>query len=362
MSASPAPTALLRAWSYRRQLLGRAAPGPAEALRRVVAVYSSHPTAPLSLLCRGRDFAAEQLSAMEQRREVLRLPAMRQSIFLVPTGSAPCLFAASRLPLEKHAWRLRFAGLDWDEYAALKQQLLALAAAPITASELRQAVQTEARLMTALRTMAYEGLVLRLGASARADNPCYVATASWLGQPLAEADPAQSLRWLAEAYLQGYGPARVEDFAWWSGTTLGRARAALGEAVDVGGGLLLPADQEAAFARVEPLDPETVDVLPKWDAYTMGFAPDGRRRLVDDEHLGKAYTVGGSGTSVDGLPLVLLGGRAIASWSHRIQGNRLLVAVSPFERLPLPPLLGERAFAEVGRLLGASAVEVGRAS
>ena len=38
----------LQAWSYLRQQLGRAASGPVEALRGVVAVYSSHPTAPLS--------------------------------------------------------------------------------------------------------------------------------------------------------------------------------------------------------------------------------------------------------------------------------------------------------------------------
>jgi hypothetical protein len=38
----------LRAWSYLRQRLGWAAYEPAEALRDVVAVYSSHPTVPLS--------------------------------------------------------------------------------------------------------------------------------------------------------------------------------------------------------------------------------------------------------------------------------------------------------------------------
>ncbi len=81
----------LQAWSYLRQQLNRAASGPAEALRGVVAVYSSHPTAPLSLLSRSASFDAEHLSEMEQRREVLRIPAMRQSIFLVPAETAPRL-------------------------------------------------------------------------------------------------------------------------------------------------------------------------------------------------------------------------------------------------------------------------------
>ena len=38
------------------------------------------------------------------------------------------------------------------------------------------------------------------------------------------------------------------------------------------------AEQLEDFHRTEPLDPEAVDVVPKWDAYTMGYAPDGRHR------------------------------------------------------------------------------------
>ncbi len=61
---------------------------------------------------------------MEHRREVLRIPAMRQSIFLVPAETAPRIFAATGLPMEKHSRRLRYAGLDWDEYTRLKQTVL----------------------------------------------------------------------------------------------------------------------------------------------------------------------------------------------------------------------------------------------
>ena len=343
----------LRAWSYLRQRLGRAASGPAEALRGVVAVYSSHPTAPLSLLRRSESFDAKRLSEMEQRREVLRIPAMRQSIFLVPAETAPRIFAATRLPMEKHARRLHYARLDWDEYTRLKQRVLGHAQQPITASELRKVVKTDADLMTAVRVMTSEGLVLRLGSSLRADNLRYVSTEAWLGEPLQEPDAQRSLKWLAEEYLRAYGPARVEDFAWWSGVPRGRAHAALSNVVDVGGGLLLSSDQQSAFERVEPVDAEAVDVLPKWDAYTMGHAPDGRRRLVEDEHLRRAYSTAG-----DGMPLLLRGGRAVASWSHRFEGDRMLVKLTPFEGDTIPSPLYKHAFDEVGRLLGATTVEV----
>jgi hypothetical protein len=354
----------LQAWSYLRQQLSRAASGPAEALRGVVAVYSSHPTAPLSLLSRSTSFDAAHLSDMEQRREVLRIPAMRTSIFLVPAETAPRMFAATRQPMDKFAGRLRYAGLDWDEYTRLKQRVLEYTQVPITASDLQNAIQIDARLMTAVRTMSYEGLMLRLGSSLRTDSLLYVATEAWLGHRLEEADALQSLKWLAQEYLRGYGPARVKDFVWWSGVSSRLASAALSDAsiVGIGTGLLLPSDQQAAFERVEPVNSEAIDVLPKWDAYTMGHAPDGRQRLVDDQYLPRAYsnagTPGKGGTSGDGLPRGLQGGRAIASWSHRYESHRMVVKVVPFERGVLRPAVLERAFDGVGKLLGATSVEV----
>ena len=346
----------LRAWSYQRQRLGRAnTTAPLDALRDVVAVYSSHPTAPLSLIGRSRSFGARDFKELEERRQIVRLPAMRLSIFLLPVATAPRVFAATRIPLEKHARRLRYAGISFDEYGRLKRRVLEHAREPVSVSNLRRALEISGSLTTAMRVMSYEGDLLRVGASLRTDNLRYVATEAWLGRPLEDEDPARSLEWLAMEYLRGYGPARVEDFAWWAGIAKGRARSVLegADVIDVGDGLLLPRDLSEDFERVEPVTDEAIDVLPKWDAYTMGHAPDGRRRLVDDEHLEGAYSEAG-----DGLPLVLRGGRAVASWSQRFQGERMLVRVVPFEDEAIAAPLYEPAFQEIGGLLGASAVEV----
>jgi len=232
----------LRAWTYRQLRLGQAINEPAEVLQNVIAVYSSHPTAPLSLLNRSRAFKATEFSEMEQRREVVRIPAMRNSIFLVPTATATRLFAATRQPVEKFERNFRYVGLDWDEYARIKQQVLELAHEPMTTKELQAAIQTDGKVMTAVRMMCYEGLMLRVGSgsSLRSDSLLYVATEAWLNQRLDEEDPTQALQWLARAYLHCYGPARIADFAWWSGTTRRNATAALNtiDTIDIGGGLL----------------------------------------------------------------------------------------------------------------------------
>lgn len=169
----------------------------------------------------------------------------------------------------------------------------------------------------------------------------------------------QALAWLAGEYLRAFGPARVADFAWWAGVPRRAAAQALAtlSTVESDGQLLLTADLEA-FEACPPLDPDALDVLPKWDSLTMGYPPDGRRRFIDDDHLPVAYTsVTGSpgATSGDGLPLVLRGGRAVATWTHRFDGHHMQVTIRPFAKHTKIP---DDTFSAVGDLLNASSVEV----
>jgi hypothetical protein len=50
-----------------------------------------------------------------------------------------------------------------------------------------------------------------------------------------------------------------------------------------------PAAQQKVFEAVK-CPKGSVDLLPKWDSYTMGLAPDGRQRFVHPEVQKKAYT------------------------------------------------------------------------
>lgn len=353
----------LRAWSCRRQLLAEPVDDPMDALRGVVAVYSSHPSAPLSLLCRSRSFAPEWLGQAESARRVVRMMGPRGSIHLMPADTAPRIFATVRLPVDKFDGNLKYAKITRDEYDALKRRMPDILREPMTPAQAQEAFGMGANLMTALRVMAYEGQVLRLGGSLRTDVLRYVSAEAWLGRPLEEPDPDESLRWLAMEYLRAFGPARIKDVAWWIGCSQKRATEALkdAETVDVGGGMLLPADQKEAFDAVAPIDPDAVSLLPKWDAYTMGYAPDGRRRFVDDAHLPLAYStakMGTGATSGDGNPLLLRGGRAVATWSHKFAGDKMTVEVTSFEPRALAALPLDPHFDAIGRLLGARSVTV----
>jgi hypothetical protein len=207
------------------------------------------------------------------------------------------------------------------------------------------------------RILAREAKIIRIGKSLRTDQLRYVATSAWLGHELADVDASEALAWLAGEYLRAFGPARAADFAWWAGASRRAAEAALETVPKVSrDGLLLLEEDADPFDRCEPLDPEAIAVLPKWDSYTMGYAPDGRQRFVDDRFLSLAYTsvVGSPGaTSGDGVPLILRAGRAVASWSHRFAGDRLVVTVKPFEGSSV----ADATFEAVGNLLSASSVE-----
>jgi hypothetical protein len=323
----------MRAWSYARQRIGDPARTVEEALGAVVGVYSTHPTAPLALWVRTRSFSAATYRQLDRDRRGLRVPGMRRTIFLVPRRDAARIFTAVRAS-PAHALRpLQRDGLSRQDYECHSERILSAAREPRPKRALEDATGLDGpRLGTVLRCLRYEGRLLTLAGGSLLMSPHrYVATSAWAPEGLEVDDRTGSLAWLAGEYLHAYGPARVTDFAWWAGVPRGSAGRALErhDTVDVGGGLLLRARDEASFAAVRRLR-NAVALLPKWDSYTMGHAPDGRQRLVHPGAQDRVYTPIGVGLSGDGNPVVLADGEAVATWTYSLKDGP---AVQPFERL-----------------------------
>jgi hypothetical protein len=343
-------------WSYDRQRLGCRALDAGAALRAVVGVYSSHPSAPLSLRARARLFDHESFRRLDAERRALRLPAMRGSIHLLPRATAHLVFRAVPEPPSGLRQRLRYSGIPEERYAGLREAVLAAATEPMTARELGRELREKAGYdgspTPVLSGVAREGVLLRVGAEGPRSNALrYVATRNWLGGGLTEADADDALAWLAGEYLRAFGPARSEDFRWWAGVPKGRASAALEavETVEPEDRYLLRAEDREAFVAVGAPDPCAVDILPKWDCYTMGYAPDGRGRFVHPSVQGRVYTTAG-----DGLGVVLVGGTAAGAWEARFSGGNMEVRLDMFER-PGAKLKGaiEAGFGGVAASLGA---------
>lgn len=322
----------LRAWTYRRQRLGDPAATPLEALGAVVAVYSAHPTAPLAIAARVARMSADDFRDLERRRQALRVLGMRGSSFLAPRESAGRVFGPFAMSAARVYTRMRRGRMSEDEYRAASDRVVRAATNPLLPRELQAIAGVEgADLSLLLRTIRCEGRLLAVSeGSLRSATLRYVATAAWAPGSLDTPDVDAALAALARDYLRGYGPARIEDFAWWTGAAKTAAVRALAghDTADVGDGLLLLSDDVAAFDAVTPAR-GTVDLLPKWDAYTMGYAPDGRARLVHRHNQPRMYVRKGVvapgqpnvGLPGDGYPAVLVDGEAVGTWSLTTKGN-----------------------------------------
>ena len=291
----------LRAFTYERQRLGRAAPNAARALKDIIAVYSSHPSAPLSLHARAAKLDAKAF----HRLDVLRLPAMRQSIHLLPAKTAHLAYRATPAPPADRKKRMKYFKFTEARYEELRKQILKAAKQPLTLPELREAVGAAPEELKGVSAqMTRDAELVRVGAKALRSNELrYVAI------QLEEADADEALAWLAGEYLRAFGPARVKDFVWWTGVTAGRAKQALAahETEELDGGLLILAKDRTAFEKATK--PQGVDLLPKWDSYTMGYAPDGRDRFAHPDVVKQCYDFRG-----DGRPVILVDGQAAGTW------------------------------------------------
>jgi hypothetical protein len=293
-----------RRWTYARQRLGQAAPRAGSALRDVIGVYSSHPTAPLSLHARSRGFDARAFGSLD----ALRLPAMRGSIHLLPRETAHLAFRALPEPAARRAYRLKGFGLSDERCAELLSRVLAAAAAagePRTPRQLSEEVGEDVRAVIATATR--DGSMVRVGAPGLRSNALRYAPL-----PVPEADADEALAWLVREYLRAFGPVRRQDAIWWTGTTAARIDRALAEidTVKLDSDFLLLREDEPGFDRSAGAPAGVVDLLPKWDAYTMGYPSGGRGRFADPDVAERLYDFRG-----DGLPAILVDGAAAGTWA-----------------------------------------------
>jgi hypothetical protein len=202
---------------------------------------------------------------------------------------------------------MRHFGVSEKRYDALRTALLKAAKEPLTQDELREAVGADAKQIKGVSAqMTRDGELVRVaaGKGLRSNELRYEAA------QIDDADADEALAWLAGEYLRAFGPVRVKDFTWWAGVTATRAKAALAEhdTEELDGGLLIVAKDLAKLEEAKPVK-GAVDLLPKWDCYQMGYAPDGRDRFAHPDVVKRCYDFRG-----DGRPVILVDGEAAGTW------------------------------------------------
>ena len=347
-AALPISDAERRTRLVARHQLDGAAANPEQAAAAVVVLHATDPaTVYLSVLARSRvsDLAAIS-RALYDDRSLVRLLAMRRTLFVVPRSMVPVVHSGAALEIatfirSRLITQLRTLPTEpaiLTEPADWLTEVEAATAVALDRLEVATGAQlsvAEPRLRTAFlpttdksydvrRNVTSQVLTL-LGAEGRlvrgrprgawtSRHHTWEPARLWWPGGIPTLDPALARSRLVEAYLHRFGPTSEADIAWWTGWSLRQTRAAIGGlgatgvALSGGPGLVLVDDQDA----VAPAAP-VVALLPALDPTPMGwkdrswFLPADSSALYD-----RNGNIG---------PTIWWDGEVIGGWAVRSDGS-----------------------------------------
>ena len=322
---------LNRATLARQLLLRRERIGVVDAVRRVVALQAQEPASPYIALWNRIDrFDPADLDAAFADQDVVKAQLMRITLHAVAGDDYPAFHEAMQPSLR--AARLldrRFTseGVSIEDTDALVPELLAFTSSPRTNAEVESWLAErfgtpKPRVWWALRQYAPFVHATTGGPWAFAARPSYVGARN----QVRSGDTAGSVRTLVRRYLEGFGPATMQDIAQF-GTVyrppVQEAIASLGDELvrfdgpdgatfyDVPRGAV-PAEDTPAPARL----------LPMWDSALLAYKD--RSRIVPAEYRTAVMRSNG-----DVLPTLLVDGYVAGVWRPVADG----IEATAFRRL-----------------------------
>lgn len=300
------------------------------------------PAAGLALWNRARPFSAADLARrLYVERGLVKLWGQRGTLHLYPSDDWPLIYGAQS-DLATY-WERKAArrGADLAEHEALVAAVEALLRerACIGRSDLRAAGLSldEAHLSGWGGIFA---VLVRRGLACHAeprDGEARMAHRErWL-PALAWAPPAPEAANLALArrYLAAFGPATLQDLAYWRGRGVAEARrwvAALGAEVaqvSVGGRPMLALRDALPDPAAAPPAPDgwPVRLLGRFDPLLL--APKDKGDLVDAAHYARVWRPAGHIEAT-----LLVAGRIAGTWRYDWRGGGLAITIEPFRRPP----------------------------
>jgi hypothetical protein len=269
----------------------------------MVALHSSDPvTVYLSARARVPGFKQGDLEhELYEKKSLVRILAMRRTMFVVPVETAPmlhnsstvALIAPQRRRLEK--WVEEFGisedGPDWVADVSRKTMSALERRGEAVATELTKDVPELGEKMVFYKAdgsiqatmgmstrilflLATEGRVVRGRPKGTWVSSMYrwAPMDTWLGSPMPEVPKAEAQAIVLRRWLMTFGPGTELDMKWWTGWPVTQVRAALGTlgaievALESGIGYVLPED----VGEIEAPEP-WVAFLPSLDPTTMGW-------------------------------------------------------------------------------------------
>lgn len=331
-----------RARLVARHHLAGTAGDPVRAAAGVVVLHATDPaTVFLSVLSRCPSTSIKDVArAMYDDRALVRMLAMRRTLFVVPADLVPVVHHAASLDIAAQQRKRLVQQLatiptepelpaDVDGWLRSLESSVAGALAKRGRATAAQLSADEPRLRTSLLPtsgkkwdvkrnitthvlvlMAAEGRMVRAQPRGSWTSRAHTWEPASRWWPRGIPEPQNAKARLVEQYLRRFGPATVADVQWWTGWPLNATRQALAQldTVDVGCGLVL-ADDDVADESAAP----TAALLPALDPTPMGwkqrewYMPADSRPLFD-----RNGNIG---------PTIWWDGEVIGGWAVRPDGE-----------------------------------------
>jgi len=275
-------------------------------------------------------------------RTLLKTSLMRQTLHLIPTDEFPLYIAALRPSRFAQAMRVMDrCGITRDESEALIPLIMeTLAAGPLSRPAIAAAIRPKAskrvrfwmeNSWSLVRLPVAEGLICY--GRGEGNSIVFIRTDHWLPKLKRERMSATEAQCtLLRKYLRAYGPATLNDFSHWAGIPMQEVRPLRAllepDLAEIPGDkknfLLLREDVEVLYNS--PVAKDSIHLLPLFDSYLL--AHQEKDHLLSAKHYKRVYRNQGWIS-----PVVLINGVIAGVWSHKLQGNRLLLTIEPFGKL-----------------------------
>lgn len=305
--------------SLARQLLLRREPlGVVEAVRRVVALQAQQAESPyLALWNRLEGFDPKELDAAFAGYEIVKATLMRITLHAVHVADHGPFRVAMQPTLRAARLDARFrqGGLTAAQADALVPGLLEVAGTPRSTAEVqawldeRLGEPAHSAVWRALRSFSPILHAPTGGPWSFGQRPSYVSTDGLLlASPEASAEALQAL---VVRYLEGFGPASVDDIAQFALVQKPRARAAVqalsGSLEQFDGPAGKPLFDVPSGLRPPAETPAPPRLMAMWDSVLLAYAD--RSRVIPPDYR-KLVTR----TNGDLLPTLLVDGHVAGVW------------------------------------------------
>lgn len=314
---------------------------PLAVARSLTALHATDPaTVFLQVAARSRTAEPSHVEeALYDDRTLLRLLAMRRTMFVVPTDFLPALQAAvaDRLAVrqrDRYGKLMAGAGLGGDDTdgwlrdveESTHRALLELGAATgaqLSAAEPRlrsqvvmapgKSYSTTTNITTwVMVTLGCQGRIVRgrPNGTWRSSQYVWSPIETWLPDGVASLPVDEARAEVVRRYLRAFGPATSLDVKWWTGWTVGDVKKALAglDTVETDAGIVLAGDLEP----VEAPEPWAA-LLPALDATPMGWKE--RDFYLDPGHVPALFDRNGNIG-----PSVWWNGRIVGGWGQDAGG------------------------------------------